>query len=307
MFNRKGIALSLVLFLAVGVLFTVTGKVDAWWIFGGKDKKEENAYIQIKGSDTIVNLAQILAEKYMEKNPNVSIAVTGGGSGTGIKALINGEVDIADASRVMKDKEIQMAEDNGVEIYRVVLAMDGLSVVVNEDNPVKNLSMEDLGAIFRGEITNWKEVGGSDTPITLYGRQNSSGTFVYFRDAVLKGEYSDKMNRMNGNAQIVEAVKADKGAIGYVGIGYAAKDGKEVAGLNVMNINGSTPLDPKNVKNGSYPLARPLNQYINGKPTGAILEFLKYELSAKGEALAIEEGFYPVTPEFQKVNKETIN
>ncbi|WP_018247520.1 PstS family phosphate ABC transporter substrate-binding protein [Orenia marismortui] len=307
MFKNKTIALSLVLLLAVSVLFTVTGKVNAWWIFGGDDKKDEKAYIQIKGSDTIVNLAQTLAENYMGDNPNVSISVTGGGSGTGIKALINGTVDIADASRVMKDKEIKMAENNGIDVYRIVLAMDGLSVVTNDNNPVKNLSIEDLGAIFRGEITNWKEVGGPDMPITLYGRQNSSGTFVYFRDNVLKGEYSASMNRMNGNAQIVEAVKADKSAIGYVGIGYAAKDGKAVAGLNVMNVNGATPLDPKNVKNGSYPLARPLNQYINGKPSGAILKFLKYELSEKGEALAIEEGFYPVTPEFQKVNKENIN
>ncbi|SJZ30718.1 PstS family phosphate ABC transporter substrate-binding protein [Selenihalanaerobacter shriftii] len=314
MFNKKGIALSLVLLLAVGVVFGASGQVDAWWPFGGDDKEEqEQTYVQVKGSDTIVNLAQTLAEDYMTENPDYSLAVTGGGSGTGIAALINDKIDIADASRAMKDKEVEQAKANGVKPYRFVIAMDGLSVIVNENSPVKELTIDEIGAIYRGEITNWKEVGGPDKEISLYGRQSNSGTFVYFRDNVLKGDYSAHMKRMNGNAQIVEAIKADKSGIGYVGIGYVVKNGKVVNGLNVLNVakdvnsKAASPLKPENVKTGAYPLARPLNQYTNGAPEGIVLDFIKYELSEEGQQTAIEEGFYPVSPEYQKINEKNLN
>ncbi|GAB6137521.1 PstS family phosphate ABC transporter substrate-binding protein [Halanaerobaculum tunisiense] len=313
MFNKKTLALSLVLILTAGVVVNLTGQAGAWWIFGDDQEEEaqqEKAYVQVKGSDTIVNLAQTLAEQYMEDNPNHSLSVTGGGSGTGIAALINDKVDIADASRAMKQSEIEQAENNGVDVNRYVIAMDGLSVIVNENSPVTDLTVDQIGAIYRGEITNWKEVGGPDKEITLYGRQSNSGTFVYFRDNVLEADYSANMNRMNGNAQIVEAVKADESAIGYVGIGYVVDDGDVTEGLDIVNVakdsssDYATPLKPENVKTGKYPLARPLNQYTNGQPSGAVLEFLKYELSEEGQETAVEEGFYPVSPKYQKINAE---
>lgn len=315
MFNKRRISAFLVLLLAVGILFTVTGNVEAgWWPFGDdENQKQKQTYVQVKGSDTIVNLAQTLAEDYMANKPNYSLGVTGGGSGTGIAALINGKIDIADASRTMKPEEIKQAKANGINPVRFVIAMDGLSVIVNESNPVSDLTLDEIGAIYRGKITNWKEVGGPDKKISLYGRQNNSGTFVYFRDNVLEADYSSNMKRMNGNAQIVEAIKNDKVGIGYVGIGYVVEGDKVVDGLNILNVakdadsKPATPLKPKNVKTGKYPLARPLNQYTNGKPSGVVLDFIKYELSDKGQQTAVEEGFYPVSPEYQKINKKNLN
>lgn len=285
---------------------------------GGEDKqpqtkKANKDYIQIKGSDTEVNLVQRFAETYM-KDVDVNISVTGGGSGTGISALINGQVDIADASRTMKETEIKQAKNNDIEPVRAVIAMDGLSVITPTANPVKELTMKEIGKIFRGEITNWKQLGGQDLEISLYGRQSNSGTFVYFRDKVLKSDYSANMKRMNGNAQIVEAIKSDQAGIGYVGVGYVTDDeGNKVKGLSIINVaktetaKAVSPLEPENVKSGDYPLARPLNQYFDGQPEGAILDFVKFELSEAGQEIAIEEGFYPVSPEFEKLNRKNLN
>ncbi len=260
--------------------------------------------LQIKGSDTLINLVQRLAEVYMEENPGAYIAVTGGGSGTGVAALINKKCDIANASRLMKPKEMAQASDQGVNVNRVVIAMDGLSVITHPDNPIKKLTVDAIGKIFRGEITNWSDVGGNNTPITMYGRQSNSGTFVFFRDAVLKGDYSQKMNRMNGNAQIVEAVKRDISGVGYVGVGYV----KDATGLTVLSVaakvNGeyASPLNSADVKSGKYPITRPLNQYINGSPTGPLKEFLEFELSSSGQTVVEEEGFFPIPAEYEEFN-----
>ena len=277
------------------------------------DQEQTNDYIQIKGSDTEVNLVQSHAETYMEQN-DINISVTGGGSGTGISSLINGQVDIANASRTMKDSEIEQAEQNDVDPVRIVIAMDGLTVVTNENNPVNDLTVEEIGKIYKGEITNWKEVGGSDKEISLYGRQSNSGTYVYFRDNVLKGDYSNEMKRMNGNSQIVESIKNDEAGIGYVGVGYVTDDqGNPIDGVNILNVakdessKPASPLKAENVKTGDYPLARALNQYTDGKPEGEILEFIKYELSEEGQQTAIDEGFYPVSPEFKKLNQENLD
>ena len=268
--------------------------------------------IQIKGSDTEVNVVQHLAESYMESS-DLKISVTGGGSGTGIAALINNEVDIANSSRDMKESEIENAENNNITPVRFIIAMDGLSIVVNETNSVKELTVEEIGKIFKGEINNWSQLGGSDLPISLYGRQSNSGTYIFFRDKVLKGDYSQDMKRMNGNAQIVESIKADKAGISYVGVGYAVdENNNEVDGLKIVNVaidentTAVSPLKAENVKNGSYPLARPLNQYIDGKPEGALLDFIKYELSAEGQNIVVDEGFYPISPEFQEINEKNL-
>lgn len=269
-----------------------------------------NAYatdmLQIKGSDTLINLVQNLAEQYMEDNPGAYIAVTGGGSGTGVAALMNEKCDIANASRLMKSKEVEQASNRGIDVKRVVIAVDGLSVITNPANPVSQLTVAEIGSIFRGDITNWKEVGGNDSPITLYGRQSNSGTFVFFRDAVLKGDYSQKMNRMNGNAQIVEGVKQDTSGIGYVGVGYV----KDATGLTVVKVAAkaggdyASPLDSADVKSGKYPISRPLNQYINGTPNGDIKKFLEYELSAKGQKIVEEQGFFPIPGEYEEFNAQ---
>lgn len=271
-----------------------------------------NAYaqemIQIKGSDTLINLVQRLAESYMEKNPNKVIAITGGGSGTGIAALINGKCDIANASRLMKDKEIAQAQENGVDPKRIVVAIDGLSVITNIKNRVNKLTVDEVGKIFRGEVTNWKELGGDNIPITLYGRQSNSGTYEFLRGVVLKGDYSSQMRRMNGNAQIVEAVKQDISGIGYVGVGYV----KNEKGVNVVNIATRagteyvSPLNLNDVKSGKYPITRPLNQYIDGVPLGDTLDFILFELSEEGQRVVEEEGFFSLPDEYREFNNRSL-
>lgn len=289
-------ALPILLFLTLSSCASKDGKVVS---------------IQIKGSDTEVNLVQRLAEIFTEKNPGVSIIVTGGGSGTGIAALINKQTAISNSSRAMKDEEIKQAKENGVEPIGIIFAIDGLAVIVHQSLPVESLTIEEIARIFKGEIINWKTVGGSDLPISLYGRQSNSGTFVFFRDTILKSDYSTQMKMMNGNAQIVEAVKADPTAIGYVGIGYVVdKEGKVTEGIKVSkvakdkNSPAVTPLDQENVKSKLYPISRPLYQYTNGVPTGKILEFIRFELSEQGQKIVTEEGYYPIGPEHIEENKK---
>ena len=264
--------------------------------------------LQIKGSDTLINLVQKLSEEYMNENPQKFVSVTGGGSGTGIAALINAKTDIANASRLMKPKEATNAQSRGITPKRVVIAMDGLSVIVNEDNMVNKLTVDQLGKIFRGEVVNWSELGGENVPITLYGRQSNSGTFVFFRDFVLKADYSANMRRMNGNSQIVESVRSDVGGIGYVGVGYV-KDAKGIKVAKVARNSKSTfcsPLNAEDVKSGAYPLARPLNQYVNGTPVGEVKEFILYELSPEGQKIIVEQGFFPIPNEYIEYNAKVV-
>jgi phosphate transport system substrate-binding protein len=267
--------------------------------------------ILVKGSDTLINLVQALAEAYMAKNSSVGIAVTGGGSGVGIAALIANTIAIADASREMKDKEYAAAKENGVVPTRIVLGIDGLSVIVSENVSISSLTMAQAGAIFRGEISNWKDVGGADMPISLYGRQPNSGTYVFFQEHVMGNkDYSMKMKQMNGNAQIIEGVKSEKGAIGYVGVGYVYdENGKVIGGIKVLDIAKDanakpiTPLVRENVLSGHYPVSRPLMQYTNGKPKGAVKDFIAFELGPEGQKVVEDNGFYPVTGKYAKENE----
>ncbi len=271
----------------------------------------QRGMIQIKGSDTLVNLVQILAEEFMAGNPRSPIAVLGGGSGTGIAALINNTCDIANHSRPMKDSEYQQAKDRGIVTRTFIIAIDGLSIIVNPGNGVEKLSMDQIGAIFRGEIKNWKEVGGANQAISLYGRQSNSGTFVFFQEHVLGNQdYSQDMKRMNGNAQIVEGVMADKPSIGYVGVGYIVdqKSGKVRPGIKVLNVSKEaggkaySPLDKAAVDSGDYPVARPLFQTTNGIPKDVVKAFLEFELSPEGQKIIEKEGFFPVGPGIQADN-----
>ena len=262
--------------------------------------------LQIKGSDTELNAVQAIAEAYMNKNSDASIAVTGGGSATGFAALINGKADIAIASRSISASETTQCRAKGISPNYIVFGIDGISIVVNAANPVKDLSVEQIAKIYKGEITNWKDVGGRDMAITVYGRQSSSGTFVYFRQNVMKGEYTTKMNRMAGNAEIVDAVKADRAGIGYVGVGYTQQNGKLVDGINVLTVNGVSPLDETNVVTGKYAISRPLYHYFNGKPSGDAKAFMEYELSDEGQNILSQQGFYKVTPDYADLNKANL-
>jgi phosphate transport system substrate-binding protein len=250
--------------------------------------------ITIKGSDTMVLLGQRWAEQYMAKVPGSTIQVTGGGSGTGISALINGTTDICQASRSMSAAEKSNLRDRyntpGVEIP---VARDGLSVYVNAANPVKELNMEQLRLIFTGKITNWKEVGGSDSKIILYSRENSSGTYVFFKEHVLKNaDYSPRAQSMPGTAAVVNAVSKEKNSVGYGGAAYA----KGIRVLNIKKDADSPAVEPNlaNVQNGSYPLSRPLFFYLRNKAAGDIKAFIDWVLSPDGQAIVTKVGYFPV-------------
>ena len=264
--------------------------------------------VQIKGSDTLINAAQKLAEVYMAQKPGANISVTGGGSGTGVAALVNKKCDIANSSRSIKASEVEQANAKGVDPKRVVVAIDGLSIIVNGSNPIDKLTVDQIGKIYRGEVKNWNELGGSDSPVSLYGRQSNSGTYDFMKEVVMKGEYSSSLKSMNGNAQIVEAIKQDASGIGYVGVGYV----KDATGIKVLNVavNSSmgyfSPLNEMDVKSGRYPITRPLNQYVNGVPKGATRDFIIFELSKEGQAIIEKEGFFAVPAEYQRYNNETL-
>jgi len=267
--------------------------------------------IQVKGSDSEVNLVQRLAEVFMQKNPGVNISVTGGGSGTGIAALINKQTDIANSSRELNVKEEEAAKKAGVSPFRVVFATDAVSVILHPENPVAKLTIDQLGKIFKGEIANWKEVGGPNLKISLYGRQSNSGTYVFFREFVLKGDYSQRMKSMNGNAQIVEGMKRDKAGVGYVAVGYVVGQTGEVKpGIKILKVAADdkaeafSPAKMENVMSGKYPISRPLNQYLNGKPTGELLEFMKFQIGPVGQEIVKKQGFFPVQARWMEFNRK---
>jgi len=261
----------------------------------------------VKGSDTILNLVQNLAEAFSTAQPDVTVSVTGGGSGVGINAIMSSETDIADASRSIKSKEITTARSNGVNPTEYVIAIDGVCIIVNASNSVEKLTLDQFSQLYQGKIANWSQVGGPNKKVSLYGRQPSSGTFVYVRDEAVKAEYSASMRQMNGNAQIVEAVKGDEGGIGYVGVGYAREQGIKVLKLSKDGNNYYSPLDKSAVDAGTYPLARPLFQYTNGKAKGDARAFIQFELSEAGQKIVSDQGFYPVTEGYQARNEANLH
>lgn len=269
-------------------------------------KSAAKAEIVVKGSDSEVNVVQRLAEEFMKTRPDVSISVTGGGSGTGIAALIDGTTDLANSSRELKGEEKVKALEKKVEPRGFVFATDALALVVHPSNPVNQLDLEQVGRIFRGEVKDWKDVGGSPGAIGLYGRQSNSGTYDYFKSAGVKGEYAPELKQMNGTAQIVEGVAADTAGIGYAAAGYVT--GKTNVKLLALVVDGQ-PIDPADeaaVLSGRYPLARPLFQYLDGAPTGALKDFLAYEASPAGQAIVKENGFFPIFPDRQAANAALI-
>ena len=250
--------------------------------------------ITIKGSDTLLILGQRWAEIYMNQNPGVTIQVTGGGSGVGIAALINGSTDICEASRPIKPSEIDKLKERfnttGVEIP---VARDGLAVYLNEENKISELTLDQLKGIYTGKITNWKELGGDDAKIVLYGRENSSGTYVYFKDNVLKGaDFAPQTQTLPGTAAIVNAVAKDKYGIGYGGAAYA----KGVKYCKVKKDAQTPGYEPtlENVKNGKYPISRYLYWYLRNKPTGELKKLVDFVLSEQGQQIISKVGYFPV-------------
>lgn len=252
-----------------------------------------SAAVTVKGSDTMVILAQRWAEAYMKKSPAKKIQVTGGGSGTGIAALINGTTDVADASRAMKDAEKAKLRDRyGNLPTEIAVAKDGVAFYVNEANPVKQLTMEQLRGIYEGEIENWKQVGGPDAPIVVYSRENSSGTYVFVKEVVLEdGDYTPRAQTLPGTAAVVNAVAREKNGIGYGGGAYA----KGVKELKVAGKDGQAYApSQENVKSGKYPLSRDLYMYTRAKPAGEVKEFIDFCLSPEGQAIVSQVGYFPV-------------
>ena len=256
--------------------------------------------IQIKGSDTMVNLGQAWAEKYMEKNPEEFIAVTGGGSGTGIASLLSGTCDIAMSSREIKQKEIDQAKLKGINPKEIKVALDGIAVVVNPKNQVDKLTLDQLAGIFTGKIINWKEVGGKDEKIVLLSREVNSGTHVYFKEHVLRKndpnsqeEFSPKALMLSSSQAIADEVAGNSATIGYYGMGYICAKQKPVA---IAKDEKSAYVSPNidNVVKNVYPISRPLFIYSNGEPQGLVKKFIDYALSSEGQKIVLETDFVPV-------------
>ncbi|MGB0521324.1 MAG: PstS family phosphate ABC transporter substrate-binding protein [Flammeovirgaceae bacterium] len=270
--------------------------------------------VVIRGSDTEVNLVLQLAEIYMESDPNVSIAVTGGGSGTGIASLINKKTDIANSSRAFKASELELAKSRGVDVIPLVFAVDALCFIVHESLAVDSLSLSQIRSIYMGHQQNWETFGGPDQEISLYGRQGNSGTFTFIQQEILKADYSLKMKQMNGTAQIIESIKQDKAGIGYVGIGYLlSKEGELIDGVKVLSIkkdqqeDAINPLILTNIKQGIYPIIRPLYQYIDGTPSGKLKDFILFELSDEGQTIIGNNGYFPISQSYRQQNLSYLN
>lgn len=267
-------------------------------IFQQANAAPKKDFLQIKGSDTMVNLCQVWAEKYIAMNNKEFIAVTGGGSGTGISSLINGTCAIAMTSREIKEKEIALAKQKGVNPFEIKVALDGLAVVVNPKNPVSKLTIKQLADIFTGKIFNWKEIGGEDKKIVILSREVNSGTYVYFKEHILasvgvNAEFSSSALLLSSSQAIAEEVSGNTGAIGYFGMGYISSFQKAVL---IAKDNGSEYIAPtlENVVSNKYPISRPLFFYASGEPSGLTKKFIDFVLSEEGQEIVKETDFVPI-------------
>jgi len=264
---------------------------------GGADRRA----IQNKGSDTIVNIALAWAEEYRNVDPSVSIAVTGGGSGTGIASLINGTANIANASRSMKEDEIEDARANDIEPVEHVVAIDALAIIVNLENPVSELSIDQLSDIFTGRITNWKDVGGNDAEIILVSRETNSGTHVYFLEEVVRrGQkeiddiFAPQTLLMPSSVGITSEVRRNANAIGYDGLGYVDPAHEKILAIAVEAESPFVMPSTETAKEGTYPLSRDLYMYTAGEPQNVIAEYLDWIMSPVGQAIVESLGFIPL-------------
>ncbi|MCJ7447583.1 MAG: phosphate ABC transporter substrate-binding protein [Bacteroidales bacterium] len=252
----------------------------------------EQSKITVKGSDTMVILAQKWAELYMKQNPATSVQITGGGSGVGITALINGTTDIANSSRPMKQTEIEKlkARYNTLGV-QIPCAKDGITIFLNEANKVQELTLKQLSDIYQGKIKNWKEIGGNDAEIRMYGRENSSGTYTYFHDEVVKADYATSVQSLPGTAAVVNAVKKDVNGIGYGGAAYAVG----IKHARVKKDANSPAVLPtaETIRKGEYPITRYLYMYMRTRPTGETKKYIDWILSQEGQMVVTDVGYFP--------------
>jgi len=293
---KKNIWMSIIALLVIGLVGLTIGC--------GEEKPADNntppvekVYLTIKGSDTMVNLCANWAESYMKTNSNADISVNGGGSGVGVAALINGTTDIASSSREMKKEEIEDAKKIGHEVVENLVALDGISIIVNPGNPIEQLTMEQLMKIYTGEVTNWKQVGGLDMQIILLSRENSSGTYAFFQEHVLlKKDFATSARLLPSTQAIVDGVVADKGSIGYVGLAYAEQASTTVKIVAVMKDSNSQAVKPSitTVKDKSYPIARALYLYTITTSSDAVKTFVEWCKSTDGQTVVTESGYITV-------------
>ena len=250
--------------------------------------------VVIKGSTTVLPVAQTTLEAYMKAHPGVNISLSGGGSGEGIKALIDKSTDIATSSREIKDKEVELAKSKGINPVAHTVAIDAIVPIVHPKNRVKDLTIDQLSQIYQGKITNWEEVGGDNLQIVVVSRDSSSGTFESWGHLVLNNaKVTPKAQLQASNGAVVQAVAKNRYAIGYIGLGYLNKSVKAVT------VNGITASAETAVKK-EYPIARPLYMYTNGQPAGEVDSYIKFVLSPAGQKLVAKEGFVPLTLEAKK-------
>jgi phosphate transport system substrate-binding protein len=295
---RKWLSLFLVVVLALGVVGLAGCTTEDEGDDEGTTDTEEgtdeglSGTINVEGSDTLVNMAQVWAEEFMTEHSDVMISVKGGGSGTGIASMINGTVDFANASRQIKDEEIEQAQENGIDPVEHEVALDGIAVVVNPDNTVTGLTMEELGQIFRGEITNWNELGGDDAEIVVLSRDSSSGTYEFFKETVVDpdedgSEYAAEALLLPSNSAIVDETSGNASAIGYIGVGYVNDS------VKVLEIDG-VAASVETAADGSYPISRYLYTYSDGEPEGLLAEYLDWIMGPDGQQIVEDEGFVPL-------------
>ena len=262
------VAVTLIIFLLSGVNVLATETI-----------------VVIKGSTTVLPIAQSCAEVFMDENPKISISVQGGGSGVGIASLIDGTCNIADASRPIKDKEVATAKEKGINPVTNIVARDAIAVAVHPSNGINGLTLEQIKAIYTGEISNWSNLGGSDQSIVIISRDSSSGTFETFNELALDGEKvrPDALLQAS-NSAVATTVANTPGGIGYIGLGYVSEKVKAISVDNVMP-------SKETVNSGDYALARPLFMYTDGEPTGAVKKFLDFVMSEEGQKLVEENGY----------------
>ncbi len=288
---KKIIGLGLSVFLVGFVFFVGCSKVDS------ENISNKAGHITIKGSDTMVHLVSSWAEVFMKKTPYAQIYVTGGGSGTGIAAMLNNTTDICAASRKMKPKEYKLAIKKNISPKELVVARDGIAVIVNPVNKVNSLTLEQIKNIYTGVYTDWSQINGDKGKIIVLSRESSSGTYVFFQEKVLqKQDYTQSALLMPATSSIIQTVSSDKNAIGYVGLGYAVKAEPKIKVLGVKEAGGKQPVFPNsvNVKSGVYSLARPLHLYTKGNSEGLQKQFIDFCLSEEGQKIVEETGYVSI-------------
>ena len=284
------------------ILISAATLIIALTVITGCSRREgsagsEQTFITIKGSDTMVHLTSSWAETFMKQNPDIEVSVTGGGSGTGIAALLNGTTDICAASRKIKNTELQLALQKNIHPHEIAVAKDGIAVVVHPDNPVNEMTLEQLSKIFTDKSYRWSNVGGPDEPIIVLSRESSSGTYVFFQEMVLKKQdYMQDAKLMPATSAIIQSVSTDKTAIGYVGLGYVLAANDKVKTIAVKADDNSPAVMPSDdtIKSGQYAIARPLFLYLNGEPQGTVKQFIDFCLSQEGQAVVKDTGYVAI-------------